>query len=95
MFTRQAPWADAKALSREIAANERTVTTQRLAATLGEQIYGLAIVARCLLPFIPRAAAELHDKLGIPITTHYHQPIDVSGRKARANSVLFPPRVTV
>lgn len=94
VFTKQAPWADAKALASEIPAHERTATTRRLAATLAEQIYGLAIVARCLLPFIPRAAAELHDKLGIPITTHYHQPIDVSGRKARANSVLFPRRGT-
>jgi len=94
LFTRQAPWADAKALAGEIAAHERTVTTQRLAATLAEQIYGLAIVARCLLPFIPRAAAELHGKLGIPITTHYRQPIDVSGRETQANSVLFPRRGT-
>lgn len=94
LFTRQTPWADAKALAGEIAAHERTVTTQRLAATLAEQIYGLAIMARCLLPFIPRAAAELHGKLGIPITTHYRQPIDVSGRKTQANSVLFPRKNT-
>jgi methionyl-tRNA synthetase len=89
-FTRQSPWVDAKILLGEIKADERATTLQRLGAVLAEQIYGLAIVARCLLPFIPRAATELHLKLGLPVPLQYRQPVLVSGTKTIQDAVLFP-----
>lgn len=64
-FTRKAPWSDAKALAGELDRVERQVISDRLGATLAEQVYGLAIVARCLLPFSPESASRLHTRLGL------------------------------
>lgn len=90
VFTRNAPWTDAKALLGGIEGDEREEVLRRLEATLAEQIHGLAVVARCLLPFIPRAAVELHARLGISVPSTYQQPVIVNGIKTTPGSVLFP-----
>ena len=89
-FARQAPWADAKALSGNPSPEEREVLTSRLGASLSEQVFALAIVARCLLPFLPRAAAELHRRLGIPQPEFYSEPPIVEGARTATEAVLFP-----
>ncbi|AOF92173.1 methionine--tRNA ligase [Sinorhizobium sp. RAC02] len=91
-FTRQTPWADAKALLGHIETDERAAIARRLGATLAEQVHGLAIVARCLLPFLPRAAAELHDKLGLVAPARYDVPLEVSGGSTWPGTVMFPQR---
>ena len=91
-FTRQTPWADAKALLGHIETEERAAIARRLGATLAEQVHGLAIVARCLLPFLPRAAAELHDKLGLVAPARYDVPLEVSGGSTWPGTVMFPQR---
>jgi methionyl-tRNA synthetase len=91
-FTRQAPWADAKALLGHVETDERAVIAHRLGATLAEQVHGLAIVARCLLPFPPKAAAELHDKLSLVAPARYDAPLAASGGRTLPGTVLFPQR---
>ncbi|RVH34263.1 methionine--tRNA ligase [Sinorhizobium meliloti] len=91
-FTRQAPWADAKLLLGHVEADEKAAISLRLGATLAEQLHGLAIVARCLLPFLPRAAAELHNKLGLVPPARYDDPLAVSGVRTLSGTVLFPRR---
>jgi methionyl-tRNA synthetase len=91
-FTRQAPWADAKALLGDLETDERAAISRRLAATLAEQVHGLAIVARCLLPFLPKAAAELHVKLGLVAPARYDAPSAVPGGRTVLGTVLFPQR---
>ncbi|KPH10134.1 methionine--tRNA ligase [Rhizobium acidisoli] len=91
-FTKGAPWADAKALLGDPAPEDRKVTAERLGACLAEQIYGLATVARCLLPFLPGSAATLHSRLGIPSPRLYRDPLIVTGAKAAPQAVLFPQR---
>ena len=90
VFTRKAPWTDAKLLPSDLSDNDRSAILERLGATLAEQIYGLAVVARCLLPFLPRSAAELHSAIGLSVPLRYTDPIQVSGVKARKQAVLFP-----
>jgi hypothetical protein len=72
---------------------DRETISHRLGASLSEQIFGLAIVARCLLPFLPRSAAELHEKLGIPLPALYWDPLIVDGSKTAPEAVLFPRRL--
>lgn len=91
-FAKRTPWADAKALLGDLTHADREATADRLAASLAEQVYGLAVVARCLLPFLPRAAAELHAKLGIPLPELYREPLIVDGAKTASQAVLFPRR---
>ncbi len=89
-FTKQAPWADAKVLAGDPPAEDRKAASARLGACLAEQVYGLAIVARCLLPFLPHSAAALHSRLGIPSPCLYRDPLIVNGVKAAPQAVLFP-----
>jgi len=91
-FTKGAPWADAKALLGDPAPEDRKVTAERLGACLAEQVCGLAIVARCLLPLLPGSAATLHSRLGIPSPRLYRDPLIVAGAKAAPQAVLFPQR---
>lgn len=88
-FTRKAPWSDAKLLyaAKDI---DHAVISARVGATLAEQVYGLAVVARCLLPFLPASAEILHNQLGIAVARHYDEPLVVSGFKTSSASVLFP-----
>ncbi len=94
VFTQNAPWINAKALPGTLDATEREAIVSRLGSTLAEQVYGLAVVARCLLPFIPAAAIELHAKLGIEVPAHYQAPVTVSGARTKPGEVLFPRRLT-
>lgn len=89
-FTKQAPWADAKVLAGDPPAEDRKAASARLGACLAEQVYGLAIVARCILPFLPHSAAALHSRLGIPSPCLYRDPLIVNGVKAAPQAVLFP-----
>ncbi|MDC9832487.1 methionine--tRNA ligase [Rhizobium binxianense] len=91
-FTRCAPWADAKALLDDLTPEDRKATAERLGACLAEQVYGLAIIARCLLPFLPGSAAKLHARLGIPSPRLYRDRLIVGGIKAASQAVLFPRR---
>ncbi|MGM5008086.1 methionine--tRNA ligase [Rhizobium sp. 969_B3_N1_2] len=91
-FTKGAPWADAKALLCDPAPEDRKVTAERLGACLAEQVCGLAIVARCLLPLLPGSAATLHSRLGIPSPRLYRDPLIVAGARAAPQAVLFPQR---
>ncbi|MBY3047218.1 methionine--tRNA ligase [Rhizobium leguminosarum] len=91
-FTQRAPWADAKALLADLTPEDRKATAARLGASLAEQVYGLAIIARCLLPFLPSSAAKLHSRLGIPSPRLYRDPLIVTGVKAASQAVLFPQR---
>ncbi|MCO5731258.1 methionine--tRNA ligase [Rhizobium sp. SSA_523] len=92
VFTSKTPWADAKALSSGLEEDEQARLRHRLGQCLAEQVHGLAVVARCLLPFIPRAAGELHAKLGLPLPLAYAQPILVTGARTQEKAVLFPRR---
>ncbi|RWX11214.1 methionine--tRNA ligase [Rhizobium hidalgonense] len=91
-FTKCAPWVDAKALLGDPVPEDRQATFERLGAGLAEQVYGLAIIARCLLPFLPAAAATLHSRLGIASPRLYRDQLIVSGVKAAPQAVLFPQR---
>lgn len=91
-FARRAPWADAKALLGEPGSADRKAIAFRLGSSLSEQVFALAVVARCLLPFLPRAAAELHGKLGIPLPARYRDPLIVDGARTAPEAVLFPRR---
>lgn len=91
-FTRKAPWSDAKALAGELDRVERQVISDRLGASLAEQVYGLAIVARCLLPFLPESASRLHTRLGLSCPARYDNPLSVSGVETSSGEVLFPRR---
>jgi len=91
-FTRKAPWADAKKLRDHLAPEDREKTLDRLSSSLAEQVFGLAIVARCLLPFLPTAAAELHAKLGLQVPEKYEDAIVLDGAKTASEAVLFPRR---
>lgn len=93
-FAKRAPWADAKALRGELDVEERQTIFARLRSSLSEQVFGLAIVARCLLPFLPRSAVALHEKLGIPLPQSYQEPLIVEGAGTIAGEVLFPPRTS-
>lgn len=93
-FARRAPWTDAKALSGDdLTPAERQATVDRLGNCLAEQVYGLAVVARCLLPFLPRSAAVLHEKLGLEVPDVYAKPLVVVGVRTASDAVLFPRRV--
>jgi methionyl-tRNA synthetase len=92
-FAKRAPWADAKALLGDLTPAERQVTVNRLGACLAEQVYGLAIVARCLLPFLPRSAGALHGRLGIQVPRLYGEELVVDGVRTASDAVLFPRRV--
>lgn len=92
-FAKRAPWADAKALLGDLTPAERQATADRLGACLAEQVYGLAVVARCLLPFLPRSAAALHGRLGIEVPRVYEAPLVIDGVRTASNAVLFPRRV--
>ncbi|PYE41360.1 methionyl-tRNA synthetase [Rhizobium sp. PP-F2F-G20b] len=94
VFTQNAPWKHAKALLGTVEGKEREAVVRRLEATLAEQVHGLALVARCLLPFIPEAAFELHAKLGIEVPLHYQAPVNVGGMKTYPGEVLFPRTLT-
>ncbi|NTH16376.1 methionine--tRNA ligase [Agrobacterium rhizogenes] len=94
-FTRKAPWSDAKALAGELGRAERQIIFDRLGATLAEQVYGLAIVARCLLPFLPESASRLHTKLGISCPERYDVPVAVNGMETSSGEVLFPRQTVV
>lgn len=63
-----------------------------LGACLAEQVYGLVIIARCLLPFLPSSAAALHARLGIASPRLYRDPLIVDGVKAAPQAVPFPRR---
>ncbi|MET3601167.1 methionine--tRNA ligase [Martelella mangrovi] len=89
-FVRRAPWVDAKALTNNLTQDEREELSLRLGATLAEQVYGLAIVARCLLAYLPRSAQALHEKLGIQVPELYNEKLVVEGAKTSASAVLFP-----
>ncbi|MCM2477045.1 methionine--tRNA ligase [Rhizobium sp. CG5] len=91
-FTKRAPWADAKALGGDLPAEDRHITIDRLSSSLAEQVFGLAIVARSLLPFLPTAATELHTKLGLQLPEKYRDRIFVDGAKTASGAVLFPRR---
>ncbi|WP_425375730.1 hypothetical protein [Rhizobium leguminosarum] len=91
-FAQRAPWADAKALLADLTPGDRKATATRLGASLAEQVHGLAIIARCLLPFLPSSAAKLHSRLGIPSPRLYRDPLIVAGVKAAPQAVLFPQR---
>ncbi|RFB97883.1 methionine--tRNA ligase [Rhizobium leguminosarum bv. trifolii] len=93
-FTKQAPWADAKTLLGHPSPQDRKATAERLGACLAEQVYGLATVARCLLPFLPGSAATLHSRLGIASPRLYRDTLVVAGVKAAPHAVLFPRRAT-
>lgn len=93
-FARLTPWLDAAALLGDLPSADRQATADRLGSTLSEQVFGLATVARCLLPFLPRSAAELHEKLGIPLPELYREPLIVDGAKTAPEAVLFPRRVS-
>jgi methionyl-tRNA synthetase len=93
LFAKRAPWADAKALLGDITPEERQATVDRLGGCLAEQVYGLAVVARCLLPFLPRSAAVLHERLGIEVPEVYGALLVIDGVKTAADAVLFPRRV--
>jgi methionyl-tRNA synthetase len=92
-FAKRAPWADAKALLGDITPEERQATVDRLGGCLAEQVYGLAVVARCLLPFLPRSAEALHSRLGIEVPDVYGTPLVVDGVRTAPDAVLFPRRV--
>lgn len=94
-FTRKAPWSDAKALLGELDETERRLISDRLGAALAEQVYGLAIVARCLLPFLPESASRLHTKLGISCPARYDVPLAVSGVETSSGEILFPRQKVV
>ncbi|MEN3150528.1 methionine--tRNA ligase [Neorhizobium sp. IRAMC:178] len=94
-FTRKAPWSDAKALLGELDETERRLISDRLGAALAEQVYGLAIVARCLLPFLPESASRLHTKLGISCPARYDVPLAVSGMETSSGEILFPRQKVV
>ncbi|MBB4278377.1 methionyl-tRNA synthetase [Rhizobium mongolense] len=94
-FTRKAPWSDAKALLGELDETERRIISDRLGAALAEQVYGLAIVARCLLPFLPEPASRLHTKLGISCPARYDVPLAVSGVETSSGEILFPRQKVV
>ncbi|CDM62520.1 MULTISPECIES: methionine--tRNA ligase [Rhizobium] len=94
-FTRKAPWSDAKALISGLEETERQIVSDRLGAALAEQVYGLAIVARCLLPFLPEAASRIHAKLGISLPAHYSTPLVVSGARTISGEILFPRQTVV
>ncbi|RUM06884.1 methionine--tRNA ligase [Rhizobium chutanense] len=91
-FTKRAPWADAKALLDDLTPEDRKATAACLGACLAEQVYGLAMVARCLLPFLPGSAAKLHSRLGLPSPRLYRDPLIVGGVKTAPQAVLFPRR---
>ncbi|MGR9237805.1 methionine--tRNA ligase [Rhizobium leguminosarum] len=91
-FAQRAPWADAKALLADLTPDDRKATATRLGASLAEQVHGLAIIARCLLPFLPSSAAKLHSRLGIPSPRLYQDPLMVAGVKTAPQAVLFPQR---
>jgi methionyl-tRNA synthetase len=93
-FTKRAPWADAKALLADLTPEDRKATAARLGSSLAEQVYGLAIIARCLLPFLPSSAAKLHSRLGIPSPRLYRDPLIVTDVKAAPQAVLFPQRAS-
>jgi methionyl-tRNA synthetase len=93
-FAERTPWADAKTLRANIPAAERQKVAARLAESLAEQVYGLAVVARCLLPFLPRSASAIHSKLGIEIPKTYGDPIRITGVKVAPDAVLFPRQTT-
>ncbi|MGO7830702.1 methionine--tRNA ligase, partial [Rhizobium johnstonii] len=76
-----APWSDAKALLADLTPEDRRATSARLSACLADQVYGLAVVARCLLPFLPSSAATLHSRLGIPSPRLYQDPLILAGVK--------------
>jgi methionyl-tRNA synthetase len=76
----------------DLASEDRKATAERLGACLAEQVYGLAIVASCLLPFLPGSAATLHLRLGIPSPRLYRDPLIMAGLKAAPQAVLFPQR---
>lgn len=92
VFAEKTPWGDAKALAGALAVDERVPTERRLATTLAEQAFGLAVIGRCLLPFLPRAAAELHARLGIDPPKRYADPILIDGARTAPSAVLFPRR---
>ena len=92
-FAKRAPWADAKALLGDLTPTERKETGERLGACLAEQVYGLAVIARCLLPFLPRSAAALHSRLGVEVPDVYSAPLVVDGVRTASDTVLFPRRV--
>ncbi|MGO8632043.1 methionine--tRNA ligase, partial [Rhizobium ruizarguesonis] len=75
----RAPWAEAKALLAELTPEKRKATAVRLGGSLAEQVYGLAIIARDLLPFLSSSAATLHSRLGIPAPRRYQDPLIVVG----------------
>ncbi len=91
-FAKGAPWVDAKALSGDLTTAERKATGDRLGACIAEQVYGLAVVARCLLPFLPRSAVALHGRLGIALPEVYGAPLVIGGVKTASEAVLFPRR---
>ena len=91
-FAKRTPWTDAKALSGDLDPGEREALSSRLGGSLSEQVFGLAVVARCLLPFLPRSAADLHAKLGIPQPETYREPLIVDGASTAPEAVLFPRR---
>lgn len=84
---------DAKALRGDLPPEDRQRTIDRLSSSLAEQVFGLAIVARCLLPFLPTAATELHTKLGLQLPEKYRDRIFLDGVKTASEAVLFPRRV--
>jgi len=92
-FARHAPWADAKALLGDLSPSVREATAVRLGETLAEQVYGLAVVARCLLPFLPKSAKALHAKLGIPLPESYRDPLILDGAKTASEAILFSRRL--
>ncbi len=92
-LARRAPWADAKTLIGELSSTDRKAISTRLCSSLSEQVFSLAIVARCLLPFLPRSAARLHEKLGVPVPKLYREPLIVGGVQTAPEAVLFPRRV--
>lgn len=94
-FTRKEPWADAKALTKELNETEKQIVSDRLGAALAEQVYGIAVVARCLLPFLPETASRIHIKLGIPLPNYYGSPLVVSGAMTVSGDVLFPRQTTL
>jgi len=56
---------------------------------------GLAMVALCLLPFLPESASRLHTKLGISCPTRYDVPLAVSGMGTSSGEVLLPRQAVV
>ncbi|TNB47358.1 methionine--tRNA ligase [Martelella lutilitoris] len=92
-FVRRAPWVDAKVLAGDLGVDEREAVLSRLGASLAEQIFALAHVARCLLPFLPQSAHALHEKLGLQVPDRYEDQLIVAGTKTSHSAVLFPRRV--